>query len=458
MSILEKVLKEFEKIAAIPRPSHREGRVADYLADRLTELGMKVEVDEVGNVIANEAAVPVQGEPLFVLQAHMDMVCVSDGSVEYNPLTDGIKLRREGEYLKAVGTSLGADDGMGIAIILYLLEEHEFSTKVRVIFTVDEESGMSGARGLDEKYLKDATYVINVDSENADEVVIGCAGSMRVGLNRQVKWTAPTMKESLKVKISGLKGGHSGEAIGIKHSNAIKIAGEILKRLNCEIACIEGGRALNVISSEAEAVVVTDRSDVDEVCKAIEGRIRADYEEPKALIEAEKIEFPEKVMSVQEVESLCKLIEKLKDGVYDREASANIGTLKTTEEGVKLEYMPRFHSESGRQIMEKIALEASQAGGFNINFGETSPAWKSEKDRLLKCALEVARKQGRELKVKVIHGGLECSHFMEKNPKLEIISLGTTNLDIHSPKERLLLSSVEPTVMLILGVLRGMTA
>lgn len=458
MSILEEVLKEFEKIAAIPRPSHREGRVADYLADRLTELGMKVEVDEVGNVIANEAAVLDEGEPLFVLQAHMDMVCVSDGSVEYNPLTDGIKLTREGEYLKAVGTSLGADDGMGIAIILYLLQQHEFDAKVRVIFTVDEESGMSGARGLNEKYLQDAAYVINVDSENMDEVVIGCAGSMRIRLQRKVKWAAPTMKRSWKIKISGLKGGHSGEAIGITHANAIKAAAEVLKKINCEIACMEGGRAMNVIPSEVEAVVVTNKNDVDKECKAIERRIRADYEEPEALIEAEEIELPEKVMSMKDVKSLCKLIEKLKDGVYDKETSANIGTLKTTEGGVEIEYMPRFHSESGRQIMEKIALEASQAGGFNIDFGEASPAWKSEKDHLLKCALEVARKQGRELEVKVIHGGLECSHIMEKNPKLEIISLGTTNLDIHSPKERLLLSSVEPTVTLILGILRGMTA
>ena len=185
--ILEEVLKEFERIAAIPRPSKHEGTVADYLVDRLKALGAKVEKDETGNVIAEIAAPSSEGKPQFVLQAHMDMVCVSDGKKPYNPLTDSIKLVRKGKYLKADGTSLGADDGIGIAIILYLLENRAkegITLPLKVIFTVDEEVGMTGASKLDEKHLNGAKYLLNIDSENAEELVIGSAGSMRIEFKR----------------------------------------------------------------------------------------------------------------------------------------------------------------------------------------------------------------------------------------------------------------------------------
>ena len=453
--ILESVLSEFKKISEIPRPSKYEGKIAEWLKKRLDELGGEAVIDDTGNVICEFAATPkMEDKPLFVLQAHMDMVCVSDGSIKYNPLTDSIQLVREGEYLKARGTSLGADDGIGIAIILYILKSKKLHPPLRIIFTVDEETGMSGACGLSDKYLNDVKYVINIDSENVEDVVVGCAGSMRIEFNRKVKWIAPSMKKGWMLKVKGLKGGHSGEAIGILHANAIKVLAEVLKTINCEIAYINGGRAMNVIPSEAEAYIATNIENVPQICKEVETAIQEKNDEPYLLIEVEKKELPKQIINAEEVSKILKLIESLYDGVYNEDTSANIGTIKMTEEGVKIDYMPRFHSSEGQQIMKDAAKRASRENSFNINIGETSQAWKSEKNRLLECTLEMARRQGRELNVRVIHGGLECSHFIEKNPKLEIVSLGTTNLDIHSPKERLLLSSVEPTVELILDVLR----
>ena len=135
--------------------------------------------------------------------------------------------------------------------------------------------------------------------------------------------------------------------------------------------------------------------------------------------------------------------------------SANIGTIETDEAGVKIEYMPRFHDSNGQQLMKDIANKGSQKNGFDMDIAGTTPSWKSETNHLLECTLEMAKNQGRDLKVRVIHGGLECSYFIKKNPNLEIVSLGTTNLDIHSPKERLLLSSVEPTVNLIAEILKN---
>ena len=455
--VLEGVLKEFAQIASIPRPSKCEEAVADYLIGRLEALGAEVVTDRSGNLIAEIAAPSQEGKPLFALQAHMDMVCVSDGTRPYNPLTDGIELVRDDDYLKANGTSLGADDGIGVAIILYVLEHRAsegITSPLRIIFTVDEEAGMSGARDLNEEHLSDIKYLINVDSENADELVIGSAGSMRIELNSKMNRTAPAKSTGYKLKISGLKGGHSGEAIGTPHANAIKVLAEALKRLNCEVASVRGGRAMNVIPSEAEAVIVLNEDHDFTPCKSLEDEVRKASDEGGVNISLVQSERPNQVYTAEAAESLIKLIESLKDGLYDKETSANIGILETFEEGVRLEYMPRFHSEAGRKVMETSARAAAEQSGFTATFGDTTPPWKSERNRLAECMHSIAREQGRELTERVIHGGLECSYFSVKNPSLEIVSIGTTNLDIHSPKERLLLSSVEPTVRLIQETLR----
>ena len=455
--VLEGVLKEFAQIASIPRPSKREGAVADYLIGRLESLGAEVVTDKLGNLIAETAAPSQEGKPQFALQAHMDMVCVSDGTKPYNPLTDGIELVREGNYLKAAGTSLGADDGIGIAIILYILAHRDSeseSTPLRIIFTVDEEAGMSGARGLNEEYLSDIKYLINVDSENVDELVTGSAGSLRIDFNRKMTRIAPTKSTGYKLKVSGLKGGHSGEAIGIPHANAIKVLAEAIKRLDCEVASVQGGRAMNVIPSEAEAVIVLNADQDTTPCRTLAEEVRSASDEGGIDISLVQMELPSQVYTTEDTNNLIRLIESLKDGLHDAETSANIGVLATSEEGVRLEYMPRFHSETGREVMQNSARTAAESSGFTATFGDTTPPWKSECNRLAECMKSIAHEQGRDLTERVIHGGLECSYFSVKNPSLEIVSIGTTNLDIHSPKERLVLSSVEPFVRLIQETLK----
>ena len=456
--VLEGVLKEFEEIASIPRPSKCESEVADYLVGRLEALGAEVVIDKMGNLIAEIAAPSQEGKPLFALQAHMDMVCVSDGTRPYDPLTDGIELLRDGDYLKAKGTSLGADDGIGIAIILYILankDKEQINTPLRVIFTVDEEAGMSGASELAAKHLSDIKYLINVDSENVDELVTGSAGSLKFEFKRDIQRTAPTKARALKIKIGGLKGGHSGEAIGVPHANAIKALARFLKRLNCEVASIDGGRAMNVIPSEAEALVMVDGEDLNGALKSFEEEIRNGFEESGAEFSTlNEVDPPESVFTAETTEALLSLIEHLEDGLHDERTSANIGVLRTSAKDIRLEYMPRFHSEVGREVMETIAHTAAEKSGFQADAGDPTPPWDSEKNYLAECMKSIAREQGRELTERVIHGGLECSYFSVKNPSLEIVSVGTTNLDIHSPKERLLLSSVEPTVKLIQETLR----
>ena len=456
--ILESVLKEFEEISKIPRPSKHEEKVADYLVKRLISLGLKAHKDEIGNVIAElSASNGLENLPLTIMQAHMDMVCVSESNKSYDPLTDSIKLLRDENYLKADGTSLGADDGIGIAIILYILSNQKIHGKQRIIFTVDEETGMSGASGLDEKYLSDAHYLINVDSENFEELVVGSAGSLRIDLNRQINWTETTKTKAFRINIAGLKGGHSGEAIGIKHTNAIKIICRLLGKLDCEIASISGGRAMNVIPSESEAIITTDKNDVHEICTALRDSVADYYEEPKLKIDVNPLsEAPKQVMSLKDKTSLLTVVDCLFDGLYNSKNSANIGVLNIVNDEVQIKYMPRFHEDVGQSRMMSIAKMAAEKSSYILTCGEATPPWESkEPNHLAVLMLEAAQSQGRQLKQRVIHGGLECSYFIQKNPNLDIVSVGTTNIDIHSPKEKLLLSSVEPTVNLIMKAIQN---
>ncbi|MBR1398027.1 MAG: beta-Ala-His dipeptidase [Selenomonadaceae bacterium] len=453
-NILTEVLNEFEQIARIPRPSKHEDKIANYLVGRLISIGAEAFCDSVGNVIAEIEPTPgLEDKPVIIMQAHMDMVCVnSNERSDYNPMTDEINLIKDEHYLRAVGTSLGADDGMGIAIILYILQNQQEHGRQRVIFTVDEEVGMSGAAGLDKKYL-DGNYLINIDSENADELVIGCAGSLKIELSRNIEWTKPELKSAYKINVTGLKGGHSGEVIHIKHTNAIKVMAQVIEQLNCEVASISGGRAMNVIPSECEAVIITDSDNVNEICDKAATAIKSHYDEPNIKIKAVSTDMPNKVISDKDKDSLLDVAGFLMDGLYDDETSANIGTIQIIEDKIHLQYMPRFHTKHGQSVMGHMAAEAARRSGYDINIHKPSPAWHSESNSLSQLMTDIGLKQGRQLTERIIHGGLECSFFSQKNPELTIISIGTTNIDIHSPKERLLLSSVEPTVNLLMETL-----
>ena len=466
-NILEGVIEEFKKISAFPRPSKYEFRVANYLSERLKNLGAKIQRDQIGNIIADFPATEgLENLPIILMQAHMDMVCVAEEGYKYDPLNDPIKLIRDEKFLSAEGTSLGADDGIGIAITLYILSNVENLIGKhgawRIIFTVDEEVGMSGARELDKKFLSDVKYIINVDSENVDEIVIGSAGSARIEFRHDLTWNSPKKSDGYSIVVSGLKGGHSGESIDVNHANAIKILAQILSNLDCEINKFQGGTALNVIASEAKALITLDGSnDLKNICKKFEQKISAECDEPKLKIKFKKIKLPNRVMNKKETEISLSLINNLLSGVLkvdgDDKTSANIGIVKITDSAFYLNYMPRFHSIEGFNEIFSHATNACIKSRCNeMNLKGFSREWKASNSNLLEIMLKVAKKQKRRVITKVIHGGLECSHFIEKNPNLEIVSVGTSNLNIHSPNEKLLLSSVESTVNLIAGTLKSL--
>ena len=483
--ILEGVLDEFKKLAEIPRPSKHEEKISAYLYKHLITFGFDVTQDKYKNIIVEvPASEGKEDAPLTILQAHMDMVCVAEKNFDYDPLTSPIKLLRDEKFLTAEGTSLGADDGIGIAEILYITKnffEGKFENvphgPLRLIFTVDEEQCMSGAINLQKSHVDDAQFLINCDSEIFDEIVVGSAGNIRADFTRKIKFfdseifsSAANSVTSLKIKVGGLRGGHSGIEIDDNRANAIKILADVLREINLRgnirLANIFGGSATNVIPSSADATILTDLifDDVKNISEKISAQVKKIFiGEENLTIDVEVVEKPEKVFSAEDFKNLLDLLTLIHSGVYEMSnttpkfvlASSNLGMIRTDDK-ISVSLMPRFNINELVAEIENVNRTLARLTNFDITFNTYSPAWNFKPDgKLAKIAAEIFERQNNfPAQVKIIHAGLECSRFIEKNPALDIISIGTTNEFIHSTKERLHLDTVTPQVNLIVEILK----
>lgn len=474
--ILDGVLAEFAKLAAIPRPSKHEERVSNYLKNFFAEQGLAVVQDNFKNIIAEvPASSGCENLPLTILQAHMDMVCVAREGVAFEPTRDPIKLIRDEKFLRADGTSLGADNGVAIAEILYLVKNrNDFSHgRLRIIFTTDEEQGMSGAANLDAKFLADAKFLINCDSERFGDIVAGCAGSVHATFRRELHYVRPDTKlfTNMIIKVSGLRGGHSGEEISSGRINAIKVVVGIMRQITrhgkIRMASLSGGKAFNVIPDTAQIFIATDlKADaVQKICAETERRLKTIYNatEPTVKIDTQVVKRPDKVLHAKDYECLTNFITLVHSGVYLMRpedpaqvlASANLGMVRMNDDIVEVKVMPRANADALIEEFIDGFRQAAQLCLFESRFSSLITAWTFKADsRLTKLAAEIfAEQQGHAPAVKVNHVGLEPSFFVKKNPALDVISIGTTNEHIHSPNERLHLATVAPHVKFIAGIL-----
>lgn len=472
--ILESVMKEFRALAAIPRPSGHEKAVSDYLLTHLQEMGLAVVQDERNNIIADLAASPGKEDaPRVILQGHMDMVCVAAPGVAYEPLKDAIELVQDGDVLHAKGTSLGADDGIGVAIILHVLRHAKEHGPVRAIFTVDEERGMTGAIHLDEKYLKDAQYLINCDSENLDELCVGSAGGVDLTFSRTMKLVAASGKKAWSVSVGGLKGGHSGEEIGKGRANALRLLSLTLAGLreagvDFALAALTGGKAKNAIASDAAAVIVTEAAEeaLREALKKEEAQFCRTYSatEPTLHLSLEEAPAVEKVFASDDAANLLRILRLFHSGVYQMsavtpgmvETSANLGVVRMDGADVDIDFYPRSGVEGKLFEFCRMAKDLAELTGFALHIGTIAPSWDEDKDNpLAKVIAEAfAQRMGKPMKVETIHAGLECGWFYRKNPQMKFVSVGVTTHDIHSPKESLELPTVAPLVEIISDALK----
>ena len=471
--LLETVISEFEALTHIPRPSGHEKAVSDYLKKRFEEIGCTVTQDEALNIIAELPATKgCEAAPRTILQGHMDMVCVAKPGVIYDPLKDPIKLVRTEESLTADGTSLGGDDGIGVAEILTAMQHTEEHGPLRAIVTVDEEQGMSGARHLAADHLKEARFLINCDSEDYHIMTVGSAGSVNLDFSRTLSRRESELP-AYRIAVEGLLGGHSGERIGDGRGNAIRTLALALQALEAhgkiEIVTFTGGTARNAIPPTAEAVIRTgiNEREIVNVLVAEEKRFHALYgtADPGMKFAFTTVENAGRVIGEAEERDLIDLLTLLRTGVHDMsrlhvdkvETSANLGVVRMDENEVHVAFFPR---SSVNERLDEIVCEAETLAaltGFSLVVGTASPAWRENpksKLRTIMAEVYAAQNGGTPMKIESIHAGLETSWHAAKNPELDMVSIGVTTTGIHTPAERVDVTTIVPEAKLMMETLR----
>ena len=471
--LLETVITEFEALTHIPRPSGHEKAVSDYLKKRFEEIGCTVTQDEALNIIAELPATKgCEAAPRTILQGHMDMVCVAKPGVIYDPLNDPIKMVRTEESLTADGTSLGGDDGIGVAEILTAMQHTEEHGALRAIVTVDEEQGMSGARHLAADHLKDARFLINCDSEDYHIMTVGSAGSVNLDFSRTLSRRESELP-AYRIAVEGLLGGHSGERIGDGRGNAIRTLALALQALEAhgkiEIVTFTGGTARNAIPPTAEAIIRTgiNEREIVNALVAEEKRFHALYGtvDPAMKFAFTTVENAGRVIGEAEARDLIDLLTLLHTGVHDMsrlhadkvETSANLGVLRMDENEVCVQFFPRSSVNERLDEIIVMARTMAERTNFNLMVGSQSPAWSERENSLLaKIMGEVyaAQNDGAEMKIESIHAGLETSWHAAKNPELDMVSIGVTTTGIHTPAERVDVTTIVPEAKLMLETLR----
>lgn len=473
-SALEITLKEFMAIAEIPRPSHHEEKIGAYLVKWAQKRGLTVEQDAIGDVIIDKPAAPGhERAPLVIIQAHMDMVCVAAEGVPFDPLKDPIKVINDGKTLRAKGTSLGADDGIGVALALYLLQDESLvHGPLRVILTVNEEDGMSSI-AMPDKYL-DGAYLINLDWEWLGSLCNSAAGGDFLSFTRKAEWVAPSADDhAVKITLKGLLGGHSGVGINLGRANALVCLATALSRIAeagipFKIADFHGGQAKNAIPAQAEAVITIpagSKGQAKELLSAYKKDFAAafgDIEHSYALtINDEKA--PSQVLHPEIGRALISLLNTLPNNINTMspfvttltESSQNLGFLKIDDQTITLEAMERSCVAYRAEEMLRASRLIAEAFGFTYTQGDHVPAWAvNPHSELVPLACEVySELTGRNMVVEPVHGGLECGAFFEKNPDLDMIAIGPSLTDVHSPDESCDIESIRVTAELVIRIL-----
>lgn len=465
----DNVLKFFEAINQIPRGSGNEKAVSDYIVSFAKERNLWVHQDSANNVIIKkEGTVGYENAPVVVVQGHMDMVCVKNTGVEHDFTKDPIKMIYEGDYLRADGTTLGADDGIAVAMGMALLDSDSIPhPPIEVVFTTDEEVGMLGASSIDMTLLN-GRLLLNIDSEEEGIFTVGCAGGRKTCSKVPVDYVDAHNAEFAKITISGLKGGHSGIDIVKYRANANILMSRTLLSLlesnNIEIAEISGGSKDNAIPSHSEAYVSCENIEKLKVqCEFLQAQYLNEYYniDDNITITVEKTES-KKVFSGESAERVLTVMNNIPDGIDFMNlkldmphTSNNLGVVTTDEEGVSIVCAIRSDIPSKKmEIYSRIESLTRLANG-NTTFRGDYPAWEMKQESPLRnlCEAVYKKQYGSAPVVETVHAGLECGLFAEKAPDFDMISFGPNLLDIHSPSERAEIPSVERVWEFFLNVL-----
>ncbi|MFA5448045.1 MAG: aminoacyl-histidine dipeptidase [Sphaerochaeta sp.] len=449
----------FSDISSIPRESGNEAGVRSYLLDFAKAKGLVAVVDEAGNVIIKKPAFPgYEAKPSVALQGHMDMVCVKDEGVEHDFTKDPLTLVRDGDILKAQGTTLGADNGIAVAMMLSILSDEKAEHgPLEAIFTVEEETGLTGAFALQQKDI-DSRLLLNLDSEEEGVFYIGCAGGIETQVEKVVTWTAPAATaKAFTLTASGMAGGHSGAEIHKQRANAIKAAVRSLTNLDTlSIFSAEGGSRRNVIPSVAKIGFIVEASEVDSLQKAVaeaQNELTGEYElsDPNIVLTLEEVSLPAQSVDAKESKAMVTALYAAPHGVDAMslslegvvETSTNLAILSLDEKGFSVIASHRSSVLSARDDVARRFGAIFSLIGAEVRFEGAYPSWKPNPDSALTgfCARAYEEYSGKKATITAIHAGLECGIINSRVAGMDSVSFGPNMWDVHSTAERLSISS-----------------
>ena len=462
----EKALKFFEEFSKIPRGSGNTKAIADYLVDFANQRGLEVIRDTSDNVIIRKPATAgYESRPGVIIQGHTDIVALKEPGCPINMEKDGLDLYIDGDYLRARGTTLGADDGVAMAYAMAILDSSDIPhPELEAVFTSDEETGLIGATNLDASPLR-GRMLINIDSDEEGIFTAGCAGGGRIDIKVPVK-AKTHIGRIYTLGVSGFKGGHSGVEIHKNRTNAIKIAAEILSRLeNVRLGKASAGSADNAIPSDAMAIFTTKSSifEISEVINEVKESLPEGDNEGSFKIDTSICSV--RLLSAEDSGNILSLIKEMPNGVTRMsedieglvETSLNMGILKLSDKALDLTVSVRSAKGEEKAKLISTIRSIATSHGADMSVRGEYPAWEYRKDSHLRDVMckVYSDMYGKDATVVTIHAGLECGIFSDKIDGLDCVSMGPDNHDIHTPDERLSLSSFNRVYEYLINVLKN---
>ena len=471
------VFKCFAQVNQIPRPSKHEEKMIDFLLDFGRKLNLETKRDEVGNVIIRKPATPgMEDRQTIVLQSHMDMVCEKNREVTFDFTKDAIQTWVDGEWMKAKGTTLGADDGIGVAMEMALLESTDIvHGPLECVFTRDEETGLTGAEGMQSDFMK-GRLLVNLDSEDEGEIFVSCAGGCRTFAQFDyIEEALPAGFFTFSLSIKGLTGGHSGDDINKKRANANKLLARFLylsqQKYDLRLIDIQAGGLHNAIPREAWclcAVPAKDKESITVDWNLYQANVEEEYSvtEKTMLFSLESEKQASTAINIDCSQKLIKALQAVDNGVFAIcqdldlvETSSNLASIHKNPETKTIDVNSSQRSSiySARVNMANTFAAVFELAGAKVDIGEGYPGWKmNPNSEILRIAVEQYKRLfGKEPIVRGIHAGLECGLFSEKFPGMDMISMGPTLRGVHSPDEKLLIPTVQMVWDHLLAILEN---
>ena len=462
----------FADLNAVPRPSKKEEKVRQFMMNFAEKHDLDALIDPVGNVIIKKPATKgMENRKTIVMQSHLDMVHQKNNDTKFDFETQGIKMYIDGDWVTAEGTTLGADNGLGVAAIMSVLQSDDIAhPSIEALFTIDEETGMTGALGLQAGYLT-GEILLNLDTEADNEIAMGCAGGIDItAMKSYSPQSVDSSSQSFKIYVKGLRGGHSGIDIHKGYGNANKIMNRILFALKDEISIaeIDGGSLRNAIPRESNAIIVCENFEkVNAIFKQTSDEIIAEYKSIEANISIgiEPCQAPENILSKSEQENLIKSVYVIHNGVFRMspdmeglvETSNNLARVLVKDGEIKILCLTRSATEVGKLDLAHQVEAGLQMGGFNVKLSGSYPGWKPNMEsKILKVLQDIYFSVFQSHPdVIAYHAGLECGILGTNYPDMDMISFGPTIQRAHSPDERASISSTQKFWKYLLKILEN---